>query len=182
MTRIATVAVACLLLCASSSWAHPTSSTFVIVRVNGRVVDVHITADGRALALTLIGLTDGRTPAAARGAQSRDIVTALSSDLVRLSELKADDALVQLKWIGVEDTPEREGLVTAHLTGSLLDGADALTWGSACLMGAYPLAVVAGATNASPDAYEWLAGPERSRTYRLSALATPEPAWRTIAR
>jgi hypothetical protein len=176
----AALVIAATMLFAQTVFAHPTSSTFVIIRVDSRTVDVEITADGRALALTLEALTTGPAPVEV---SSRAVVSALSKDLIRLSELTVDNGRrVDLRWIAAQDTPDRGGLLTVHLTGALPDGAQTLQWRSSCLLGAYPVAIASGSATVPTDAYEWLAGPQQSRTYRLDALSTAESDASTVVR
>lgn len=183
-TRLIGLVVALCLLFAPVASAHPTASTFVIILVNGRAVDIQITANGRALALTLEGLSKERlSPPTSKG-PAREAIRALSADVLRLSNLTADDARVALAWIGVEDTadPGREGLVTMHLAATLPDEAAVLRWRSSVLLGAYPLAVAAGSASVAPDAYEWVTGSQTSRAYRLEDLGSHASAWSTITR
>ena len=170
MARLIGLVVALCLLFAAPALAHPTASTFVIIRVNGHAVDVQITTNGRALALTLAGLSDERRT--------------LSTEVPRLSDLRADDERIALTWVGIEDATDsgREGLVTIRLAGTLPDKTGAIRWRSPYILGAYPLAVTWGSTTVAPDAYEWLVGSAASRAYRLDELGLQESAWSTILR
>ena len=165
-------------LFAPVAFAHPTATTFVVIRVSERTIDLQVTANGRALALTLAGLSRGAVQPLAPTDLARDAVAAHATDLVRLSELTADGIPVGLRWAGVEDTPDaaRDGLVTVRLTGTLPDQAATLRWRAPFLLTAYPLAVVNGGANAAPETYEWLAGSQESRVYRLDAIDGNESA------
>ena len=90
-----------------------------------------------------------------------------------------------LNWLSVTDVNGRQGLVTVHLEGSLPARAETIRWRAPFMLSAYPLAVVGGLASESPDSYEWLAGSERSRAYRLDeleALAGGESAWQSAVR
>ena len=177
-----------LLVLPAATKAHPTADAFVIIRVpgDGRV-DVEITADAKALALALTGLSTGSAPAPASGASAtsslaRDRVQALAPDLLRLIELESDGIRVALTCLSVVDTRDRRGLVTVHLDGSLPARARTIRWRAPFMLSAYPIAVAGGSSSVAPDNYDWLAGSERSRVYRLDALATAERAWQSALR
>jgi hypothetical protein len=177
IARLAGLLVAVFVVAGTALSAHPTASTFVVVRVPGDgTVDVMITANAQVLALTLAGLADRRAPV--RTDQShRERIETLQSELLRLSDLEVDGVRLPLTWLGLNDEDERPEAVTIRLTAALPSGASQLRWRGAYLMGAYPLAVVGGAET-PPDSYDWLAGREQSRAYALDALGTSEPVWR----
>ncbi|HXT68666.1 MAG TPA: HupE/UreJ family protein [Vicinamibacterales bacterium] len=164
MTRVRVALVVLIwLFLTSVPQAHPTSSAFVVVEVPGDgKVRVDISADAEILARTLEGL----------GAQA--------SDIVRLVDLEIDGRRVDLEWRGLENTPNRKGLITMHLAGGVTGGADAVRWRTQLFLGAYPLAVVRTRSDVNLDAYEWLAGHEWSREYQLNESGAP--GWRGIAR
>lgn len=171
MTRVrTTLAVAICLLLSSVLQAHPTSSAFVVVEVpgNGNVV-VEISADAEVLMRTLEGLTGRTGPIGARAAE-----------IVRLVDLEIDGRQIELDWRGVDKTANRPGLVTIHLIGQVAGAADRVRWRTQLFLGAYPLAVVRTRSDANLDAYEWLAGREWSREYRLNGSVAP--GWPGIAR
>jgi hypothetical protein len=176
-----------LLVVTAAPEAHPTANAFVIIRVpgDGRI-DVEITAHAESLALTLAGLAKDSAPvhsaAASSSASPRDRVNALAPELLRLIELESDGSLVALKWLGVADTRDRQGLVTVHLEGTLPARAETIRWRASFMLAAYPIAVIGGTSSVAPDNYDWLAGDERSRVYRLDALATDESAWHSALR
>lgn len=177
-----------LLVLTAAPEAHPTANAFVIIRVpgDGRI-DVEITAHAESLALTLAGLAKGTTPDARPGASSssasaRDRVSALAPELLGLIELESDGNLVELKWLGLADTRDRQGLVTVHLEGALPVRAETIRWRAPFMLAAYPMAVIGGSSSVAPDNYDWLAGDEGSRVYRLDALAIDESAWQSAFR
>ena len=167
--------------------AHPTANAFVIIRVpgDGRI-DVEITAHAESLALTLAGMAKESVPAhgaaASSSASPRDRVSALAPELLRLIELESDGSLVAVKWLGAADTRDRQDLVTVHLEGTLPARAETIRWRARFMLAAYPIAVIGGTSSAAPDNYDWLAGDERSRVYRLDALAADESAWQSAMR
>lgn len=181
------VATMLLLILSAAPEAHPTANAFVIIRVpgDGRV-DVEITAHAESLALTLAGLAKGAAPAHVAAAtpseSARDRVSALAPELLRLIELESEGGRVALTWLGVADTRDRQGLVTVHLEGNLPARAQTIRWRAPFMLSAYPIAVVGGSSTMAPDNYDWLAGSERSRVYRLDALATDENAWQSAVR
>jgi hypothetical protein len=176
-----------LLVVTAAPEAHPTANAFVIIRVpgDGRI-DVEITAHAESLALTLAGLArDSALAHAAAASPSdspRDRINGLAPELLRLIELESDGSLVALKWLGVADTRDRQGLVTVHLEGSLPVRAETIRWRARFMLAAYPIAVLGGTSTVAPDNYDWLAGDERSRVYRLDALAADESAWHSAVR
>jgi hypothetical protein len=139
----------------------------VIIRVpgDGRIA-VEITAHAESLALTLAGLTTDPGPSSASSGSSsvfsssspRDRVNALAPELLRLVELESDGSLVALKWLGVADTRDRQGLVTVHLEGTLPARAETIRWRARFMLAAYPIAVIGGTSTVAPDNYDWLAG------------------------
>ena len=176
-----------LLVLTAAPEAHPTANAFVIIRVpgDGRI-DVEITAHAESLALTLAGMAKESVPAhgaaASSSASPRNRVSALAPELLRLIELESDGSLVALKWLGAADTRDRQGLVTVHLEGTLPARAETIRWRARFMLAAYPIAVIGGTSSAAPDNYDWLAGDERSRVYRLDALAADESAWQSAVR
>jgi hypothetical protein len=122
---------------------------------------VEITAHAESLALTLAGMAKDSVPApvaaASSSASPRDRVNALAPELLRLIELESDGNRIAVKWLGVADTRDRQGLVTVHLDGTLPARAETIRW-RAFMLSAYPIAVIGGSSSAAPDNYDWLAG------------------------
>lgn len=173
----------CFLLLSAAPEAHPTASTFAIVRVAGDgTVDVEITADAKVLALTLAGLADGPAPVDVPGATDRDRVRALAPELLRLTDLEVDGKRLELRWLDVVDTEGRAGLVTVRLAGDVPPAAQTLRWRSNFILNAYPFIVTGVDAKLVSDNYDWLAGPEQSRAYRLDAIEEDAGAWATVVR
>src|SRR6185436_14922010 len=159
-----------LLVLTAAPEAHPTANAFVIVRVpgDGRI-DVEITAQAESLALTLAALS-ADPPSVTSGSPSITSISSLAPNLLRLIELESDGNRLALKWLGIATTRDRQGLVTVHLDGTLPARAETIRWRARFMLSAYPIAVIGGSSNVPPDTYDWLAGDERSRVYRLDAL------------
>ena len=178
-----------LLVLTAAPEAHPTANAFDIIRVpgDGRI-DVEITAHAESLVLTLAGLAKGSAPAVSPGTSSSsasaiDRVGALAPELLRLIDLDSDGSPVALKWLGVADTRDRQGLVTVHLEALSLRGAETIRWRASFMLSAYPIAVIGGSSSVAPDNYDWLAGMNevawaltRSRLMRVPAIGPPSRA------
>ena len=178
IARFSAALIVLFFFCAGTALsAHPTASTFVVIRVPGDgTMDVRITANAEALALTLAGLADGPMPAATSPSHS-DRIDALKTEVLRLTDVQVNGMRLPLGWVGTRAVDDQPGSVTVRLAGVLPAGATFVRWRAAYLLGAYPLAVVGGSADAEATSYDWLAGPEQSRTYELSALAAGESVW-----
>jgi hypothetical protein len=106
----------------------------------------------------------------------------LAPEIVRLTDLEVDGRRLELSRDEVAPTPNRAGLATVHLAGSLPAGASVIRWRASFLPMAYPVTVVGGSTEVAPDSYEWIAGREWSRLYRIEELGAKDGPWRAALR
>ena len=173
LPRLTVIAAAMMLFTSPGLRAHPTALTHALITVNAdRTLEVTFTTLGEPLVTKLEAL----------GGVPPGLVSSVEAIRTRLVELQdvlttqlvvyADSAPVRLRFIGAAPVTDESGKFAVRLSARLPAGATTVSWRSSLVSGTYPLAVRREGAPApvSDEAFEWLTGPEISRTYRLGSL------------
>ena len=164
MKNILLVAIVAMIAVTGSAIlsAHPTASSFVVVTVdNNRLATVTITADTASLLLKL----DGKLP-----------------ELTRQVTLETDRGPLTTEF--GHAVARENGRSQVTLTALLPEDATTLRWRSTLFVGAYPVALRAGATAAAlaADDYEWLSNDDWSSALALQSARDRNPGAQVFSR
>jgi len=154
--------------------AHPQSTTEVNIGVEGRRVEVLITADADPLARKLEALSN-----VSLGRVSVTTIEDWSDVVLDHSDLRADGRRVPLVW--QRATPLEGGRVMIRLEAQLPADTASLTWASSLVFGAYPVVMHRGEVKLPA---EWLQGTQVTTPVALDALVPPggfRAIWRYFA-
>jgi hypothetical protein len=162
---MAAIAVVALVIAAGTVLrAHATATSYVTIAVPG---------DGQAH-VTIV-------------ADARGLLLKLDGDAARVAgrvTLLVDNDPVTLRLDRVDPVANRPEAIAIRMIGTLPAVFSAVAWQSTLFGGAYPVSIAASAADEnSPDDYEWLEGPERSRdhSYPFSDGGSPGvDFWRLV--
>jgi hypothetical protein len=156
------LAVWLLLSGAVSLSAHPTATSFVVIRT-GAAIDVEITTEAESLLMKLEALAGVVRPAPlATPVAVEERLRSLNAVLLQQIELRLDDAPMTLAVTNIDRVKDRPELVRITVSGRAASTATTLRWRTRLFFGSYPLAVRSGsaaATDGAAEEYEWLSGP-----------------------
>ena len=173
LPRLTVIAAVMMLFASPGLSAHPTALTHALITVEAdRTLEVTFTTLGEPLVIKLEAL--GRVPPGLVGSAEaiRTRLVELQDVLTTHIVVYADSAPVRLRFVGAAPVTDESGKFAVRLAARLPAGATTVSWQSSLVSGTYPLAVRREGAPApvSDEAFEWLTGPEMSRTYRLDRL------------